>query len=197
MNEYRIDKTIDELDPIPGEWTETDVNRFVDDGFLAMAGMTPQAGVYKTKKVNLDSLYERISAKNPILVAEGAAAMLQDGNFSVREVRRAGTEITIENGQIKLPAGWFSFDAQFVYDYTGAPLNRYDTVTVTCSFHNLYTSKMIDFSYAHSDTGSLSALVYNQADGANLTFTVNVPDNLSGLSVTMPSVSVNCLRLTV
>lgn len=59
MEEYRNERTIEKLDPIPVGWNHDAKSKFLDHGFLAIAGETP-AAVMRTKRIDLDTLMSNL-----------------------------------------------------------------------------------------------------------------------------------------
>lgn len=167
MYEYRIDKKIEELDPIPSSWSPEQKRAFLDSGLLPMAGETPQPGVIKTKRVTVDELYENLSSKDSVMMLDSASALTTDGAFTLRKLYSAGPALTVDGTDIQLPPGWYRYGARVTFDFDGVnPLNKCEVITLASNLHgnNQQAKINFDFSFAHTEQIYLSDLIYN--DGA-------------------------------
>ena len=167
MYEYRIDKKIEELDPIPSSWSPEQKRAFLDSGLLPMAGETPQPGVIKTKRVSVDELYENLSSKDSVMMLDSASALTTDGAFTLRKLYSAGPALTVDGTDIQLPPGWYRYGARVTFAFDGVnPLNKCEVITLASNLHgnNQQAKINFDFSFAHTEQIYLGDLIYN--DGA-------------------------------
>ena len=167
MYEYRIDKKIEELDPIPSSWSPEQKRAFLDSGLLPMAGETPQPGVIKTKRVSVDELYENLSSKDSVMMLDSASALITDGAFTLRKLYSAGPALTVDGTDIQLPPGWYRYGARVTFAFDGVnPLNKCEVITLASNLHgnNQQAKINFDFSFAHTEQIYLGDLIYN--DGA-------------------------------
>ena len=167
MYEYRIDKKIEELDPIPSSWSPEQKKAFLDSGLLPMAGETPQPGVIKTKRVSVDELYENLSSKDSVMMLDSASALTTDGTFTLNKLYSAGPALTVDGTNIQLPPGWYRYGARVTFAFDGAnPLNKCEVITLASNLHGTNQQAKInfDFSFAHTEQIYLGDLIYN--DGA-------------------------------
>ena len=167
MYEYRIDKKIEELDPIPSSWSPEQKRAFIDSGLLPMAGETPQPGVLKTKRVSVNELYENLSSKDSVMMLDSASALTTDGTFTLNKLYSAGPELTVDGTDIQLPPGWYRYGARVTFAFDGeTPLNKCEVITLASNLHGANQQAKInfDFSFAHAEQIYLGDLIYN--DGA-------------------------------
>ena len=167
MYEYRIDKKIEELDPIPSSWSPEQKRAFLDSGLLPMAGETPQPGVIKTKRVSVDELYENLSSKDSVMMLDSASALTTDGTFTLNKLYSAGPALTVDGTDIQLPPGWYRYGARVTFAFDGeTPLNKCEVITLASNLHGTNQQAKInfDFSFAHTEQIYLGDLIYN--DGA-------------------------------
>ena len=167
MYEYRIDKKIEELDPIPNSWSPEQKRAFLDSGLLPMAGETPQPGVIKTKRVSVDELYENLSSKDSVMMLDSASALTTDGAFTLNKLYSAGPTLTVDGTNIQLPPGWYRYGARVTFAFDGeTPLNKCEVITLASNLHGTNQQSKInfDFSFAHTEQIYLGDLIYN--DGA-------------------------------
>jgi hypothetical protein len=167
MYEYRIDKKIEELDPIPSSWSPEQKRAFLDSGLLPMAGETPQPGVIKTKRVSVDELYENLSSKDSVMMLDSASALTTDGTFTLNKLYSAGPTLTVDGTDIQLPPGWYRYGARVTFAFDGEnPLNKCEVITLASNLHGTNQQAKInfDFSFAHTEQIYLGDLIYN--DGA-------------------------------
>ena len=167
MYEYRIDKKIEELDPIPSSWSPEQKKAFLDSGLLPMAGETPQPGVIKTKRVSVDELYENLSSKDSVMMLDSASALTTDGTFTLNKLYSAGPTLTVDGTDIQLPPGWYRYGARVTFAFDGeTPLNKCEVITLASNLHGTNQQAKInfDFSFAHTEQIYLGDLIYN--DGA-------------------------------
>lgn len=167
MYEYRIDKKIEELDPIPSSWSPEQKRAFLDSGLLPMAGETPQPGVIKTKRVSVDELYENLSSKDSVMMLDSASALTDDGTFTLNKLYSAGPALTVDGTDIQLPPGWYRYGARVTFAFDGEnPLNKCEVITLASNLHGTNQQAKInfDFSFAHTEQIYLGDLIYN--DGA-------------------------------
>lgn len=167
MYEYRIDKKIEDLDPIPSSWSPEQKRAFIDSGLLPMAGETPQPGVLKTKRVSVNELYENLSSKDSVMMLDSASALTTDGTFTLNKLYSAGPELTVDGTDIQLPPGWYRYGARVTFAFDGeTPLNKCEVITLASNLHGTNQQAKInfDFSFAHAEQIYLGDLIYN--DGA-------------------------------
>jgi hypothetical protein len=163
MYDNRLEKTIDELDPIPDNWTAEQRKKFIDTGYLAMAGETQQAGITRTKKVSVDDLHRNLSSKNSTLMVESAATLVADGTFVLRKLRSGGPELVVSGTDVQLPPGWYTYTARATFTFNGTPINRCMPIEMTCNLHNRNQKSIVDFdfSYPHTEQLVLADMVFN------------------------------------
>lgn len=167
MYEYRIDKKIEELDPIPSSWSPEQTRAFLDSGLLPMAGETPQPGVIKTKRVSVDELYENLSSKDSVMMLDSASALTTDGTFTLNKLYSAGPTLIVDGTDIQLPPGWYRYGARVTFAFDGVtPLNKCEVITLASNLHGTNQQAKInfDFSFAHTEQIYLGDIIYN--DGA-------------------------------
>lgn len=192
MYKYPIDKKIEELDPIPSSWSDASVKQYIDSGLLAISGQNPQDGIYQTKKLSIDELYNNLSTKNSVLVAK-SEPMNQNGAFYFNPVdgRSAGTSIEIVNGKYILPPGWYHYDAIMTITYTGQAINRIEPISLVSNKHGHQNTCVFDFSVeglqivnslpAHVETVTLSGAL--QCDnGSSSEFYLSIQGIPSGIN---------------
>ena len=138
MNKYRNEKPIEKLDPIPVEWSSADKTKFLEHGFMAFAGETPE-GVMRTKKVSLEVL----SKYKPGLVAWIGTSLdrTADGAFTLVETDSseagkppAEKSLVINNGTLIAADGWYHIQANIRLETINGNtrfLNEYREVSVT------------------------------------------------------------------
>lgn len=172
MYEYRIDKKIEDLDPIPDSWSDEQRKLFIDEGYIPMAGKVPQSGIvtdeYKTKKVTADDIYGIVTTKISAMMLDSETPRTTDGTFALHKIRSSGPELVISGSNIKLPPGWYHYDARVNFGFDGVtPLNKCEPITVESSIHSNTQKSAInfDFSYSHTEQIVLSDIIYN--DGSS------------------------------
>lgn len=189
MYEYRIDKRIDQLDPIPGldKWTEEQRQHFITEGVIPIAGPTPQVGAEPaTKKITVEELYTNLSTKDMVMMLESASALTADGIFTLSKLHSAGPELDIVpvsplGSAIVVPPGWYRYGARVNLAFNGInPLNVCDEITIRSTINaNQQTTINFDFSYEHSEQLYLSDIIYN--DGTGTTRDINFSLALDGM----------------
>lgn len=190
MYEYRIDKRIDQLDPIPGldKWTEEQRQHFIDEGVIPIAGPTPQMGAEPaTKKITMEELYTNLSTKDMVMMLESASALTADGIFTLNKLHSAGPELDIVpvsplGSALVVPPGWYRYGARVNLAFNGDDklLNRREEITLRSTINgNQQATINFDFSYEHSEQLYLSDIIYN--DGAGTTHDINFSLALDGM----------------
>lgn len=170
MYEYRIDKRIDQLDPIPGlgKWTEEQRQRFIGEGVIPIAGPTPQAGADPaTKKITVEELYTNLSTKDSVMMLESASALTADGTFTLNKLYSAGPALTVDGTDIQLPPGWYRYGVRVTIEFDGAnPLNKCEVITLASNLHgsNQQAKINFDFSFAHTEQIYLGDLICNNGE---------------------------------
>ena len=196
MGKFTLNKKIEELHSIPDNWTTAQKDQFLDNGYLPMAGVTPQ-NKYQTKKITIAELNHNLSAMLSTMTVHGTSALSADGSFSVTEDRSAGNGINVTNGQVTILPGWYQYIAQVALTYDGTPLNRHDLITFGCNWHTQSNTCDFDFSVQHSETIELSGLVNNMNTVAqNLTLSISgIPSSVSNFTATLNFLSVIAVRV--
>lgn len=164
MYEYRINKKIEELDPLPESWDVDQKKAFIDSGMIPMAGDTPQPGVIKTKRISIPELYANLSTKDSVMMLESAVSLSGDGTFTLSKLYAAGPELVVSGTNIQLPPGWYRYGARVDFAFDGlAPLNKREEITLSGNLHGTAQQATInfDFSYAHTEQLVLSDMIYN------------------------------------
>ena len=174
MIKYRNEKPIEKLDPIPAEWGSADKARFLEHGFLAFSGETPE-GVMRTKKVSLEIL----SKNKPGLVAwvGTSLARTSDGVFTLVETDSseagkspAEKSLVINNGTLIAAGGWYQIQADIRVETVNGNnvfLNEYRDVLVTLAVNGTdvdASGATIDMSMnsdAHCVISSIIYVAYN------------------------------------
>lgn len=190
MYEYRIDKRIDQLDPIPGlgKWTEEQRQHFIGEGVIPIAGPTPQVGAEPaTKKITIEELYSNLSTKDMVMMLESASALTADGIFTLRKLHSAGPELGMvsvspSGSALVVPPGWYRYGARVNFEFDGVTLlNKCEEITLRSTINgNQQTTIIFDFSYEHSEQLYLSDIIYN--DGSGTPKDVNFSLELDGIS---------------
>ena len=190
MYEYRIDKRIDQLDPIPGtdKWTEEQRQHFIDEGVIPIAGPTPQVGAEPaTKKITVEELYTNLSTKDMVMVLDSASALTDDGIFTLSKLHSAGPELEIatvspSGSALVVPPGWYRYGARVNFEFDGVtPLNKCEEITLRSTINgNQQSTINFDFSYEHSEQLYLSDIIYN--DGSGTPKDANFSLELDGIS---------------
>jgi len=196
MDDYRINKRIEELHSIPGNWSQVQKDSFLGEGFLPMAGKNP-LGKYQTKKITLSELNRNLSGMLSVLTAE-SSNISQNGQISVSSVRSAGTNISVKSSQVSIQPGWYQYSAQLSIAYTGNPLNRQEPISLSSNWYNQSKTCVFDFSYEHTEIIELSCLINNTSSGEqNITLTLGgLPSPaLTGLTCKLNSLSVIAVRV--
>jgi hypothetical protein len=167
MYEYRIDKKINELDPIPTTWSAEQRKAFFDTGSIPIAGDTPQVGAEpKTMRVSMEEIFSDLSRLDAVMMLESPAALVGNGTFNLRKLYSAGPEIEVSGSNVLLPPGWYRYGARVDFNFTGTPINETAPITLSGNLHgnNQHCIVNFDFSYLHTEQLALSDLIYN--DGA-------------------------------
>lgn len=158
MYDYRIDKKIDELDPIPDTWTSEQKANFTNSGYLPMSGVTP-ANAKLTKKVDLATISKTLPGT--VWVGNSSAALTGNGTFAL-EVATGGESsdcgLVIESGVLKVTQpGWYHIEATWelnVVTQNTAYLNEYRPVTLTVL--NTTAKANLDMSIFGTETKSVA-----------------------------------------
>lgn len=198
MQDYVVNKKIDELNPIPSNWTTEQKNDFLDSGYLPMAGMPPTSNTtYQTKKITVEELHYNLSKRLSTMVVAGAASLTEDGTFNVNRVRSAGAAIEVVGSQIVINPGWYQYTAHAEVSYNGSALNLHDRIYLDCNWHAQSNSCDFDFSEPHTETIELCGLVHNASSTAeNVTLSVRgIPTGVSEISVTLSQMSIEEVRV--
>ena len=197
MYEYRIDKRIDQLDPIPGtdKWTEEQRQHFIDEGIIPIAGPTPQVGAEPaTKKITVEELYTNLSTKDMVMMLESSSALTTDGIFTLSKLHSAGPELDIvsvlpSGSALVVPPGWYRYGARVNLAFNGDnPLNRYEEITLRSTINgNQQATINFDFSYEHSEQLYLSDVIYNDGTGTphDINFSLALDGMRTGLTATL------------
>lgn len=167
MYEYRIDKKINELDPIPTTWSAEQRKAFFDSGSIPIAGDTPQVGAEpKTMRVSMEEIFSDLSRMDAVMMIQSPSALPGNGTFNLQKLYSAGPEIEVSGTSVQLPPGWYRYGARVDFDFTGTPINEIAPVKLSCNLHgnNQHCIVNFDFSYQHIEQLALSDLIYN--DGA-------------------------------
>ena len=198
MQDYVVNKKIDELNPIPKTWTADQKNHFLDTGFLPMAGDPPtNTNDKQTKKITVEELHYNLSKRLSTMVVAGAASLTEDGTFNVNRVRSAGAAIEVVGSQIVINPGWYQYTAHAEVSYNGSALNLHDRIYLDCNWHAQSNSCDFDFSEPHAETIELCGIVHNAGSTAeNVTISVRgIPTGVSGISVTLSQMSIEEVRV--
>lgn len=198
MYEYRIDKRIDQLDPIPGtdKWTEEQRQHFIDEGVIPIAGPTPQVGAEPaTKKITVEELYTNLSTKDMVMMLESASALTDDGIFTLSKLHSAGPELEIatvspSGSALVVPPGWYRYGARVNLAFNGDEnlLNRCEEITLLSTINgNQQATINFDFSYEHSEQMYLSDIIYNDGTGTphDINFSLALDGMRTGLTATL------------
>lgn len=198
MYEYRIDKRIDQLDPIPGtdKWTEEQRQHFIDEGVIPIAGPTPQMGADPaTKKITVEELYTNLSTKDMVMMLDSASALTTDGIFTLNKLRSAGPELEIttvspSGSALVVPPGWYRYGARVTLAFNGDKnlLNRCEEITLRSTINgNQQATINFDFSYEHSEQMYLSDIIYNDGTGTphDINFSLALDGMRTGLTATL------------
>jgi hypothetical protein len=198
MYEYRIDKRIDQLDPIPGtdKWTEEQRQHFIDEGVIPIAGPTPQVGAEPaTKKITVEELYTNLSTKDMVMMLESASALTDDGIFTLSKLHSAGPELEIatvspSGSALVVPPGWYRYGARVTLAFNGDEnlLNRCEEITLRSTINgNQQATINFDFSYEHSEQMYLSDIIYNDGTGTShdINFSLALDGMRTGLTATL------------
>ncbi len=197
MYEYRIDKRIDQLDPIPGldKWTEEQRQHFINEGVIPIAGPTPQVGAEPaTKKITVEELYTNLSTKDMVMMLESASALTADGIFTLSKLHSAGPELDIVpvsplGSAMVVPPGWYRYGARVNLVFNGInPLNVRDEITLSSTINaNQQAMINFEFSYAHSEQLYLSDIIYNDGTGTprDINFSLALDGMRDGLTATL------------
>lgn len=198
MYEYRIDKRIDQLDPIPGidKWTEEQRQHFIDEGVIPIAGPTPQVGAEPaTKKITVEELYTNLSTKDMVMMLESTSALPADGIFTLSKLHSAGPELEIvtvspSGSALVVPPGWYRYGARVTLAFNGDEnlLNRCEEITLRSTINgNQQATINFDFSYEHSEQMYLSDIIYNDGTGTphDINFSLALDGMRTGLTATL------------
>lgn len=198
MYEYRIDKRIDQLDPIPGtdKWTEEQRQHFIDEGVIPIAGPTPQVGAEPaTKKITVEELYTNLSTKDMVMMLESTSALTDDGIFTLSKLHSAGPELDIvsvspSGSALVVPPGWYRYGARVTLAFNGDEnlLNRCEEITLRSTINgNQQATINFDFSYEHSEQLYLSDIIYNDGAGTphDINFSLALDGMRTGLTATL------------
>lgn len=196
MDNFTLNKKIEELHGIPGTWGSEQKDHFLDTGYLPMAGLTPQ-NKYKTKKITIADLNHNLSAMLSTITVHGTSALSADGSFSVTMDRGAGDGISVTGGQVTILPGWYQYMAQVSLSYSGTPLNRHDLITLGCNLHSQSNKCDFDFSVQHSEMVDICGLVnIANTEAQNLTLSVSgIPSGVSNFTATLNFLSVIAVRV--
>lgn len=160
MYDYRIDKKIEELDPIPG--TQEQKKAFIDSGIIPVAGIVQEgSNTYATKGMEIQDLYSAISSETGVLMAEELNYRTSDGAFTLKKTHSAGKEFVIDGANIQLPPGWYRYSAKATFTYTGTGVNKSEPIALKSNLHNQCTTINFDFSYPHTEEIFLSNIIHN------------------------------------
>ena len=163
MQDYVLNKKIEELNPIPDNWTTDEKNHYLDSGYLPMAGETP-ADTYQTKKITMEELHHNLSKRPSTMVVTGMEALTEDGTFNVSLVRSAGDDISVTGSRIQINPGWYQYTVQVEIAYTGTALNRHERIYLDCNWHTQSNSCDFDFSVPHTETIELCGMIHNPGE---------------------------------
>lgn len=196
MQDYVLNKKIEELNPIPDNWTTDEKNHYLDSGYLPMAGETP-ADTYQTKKITMEELHHNLSKRLSTMVVTGMEALTEDGTFNVSLVRNAGNDILVTGSQIKIEPGWYQFTAHVEIAYTGTALNLHDNIYLECNWHAQSNSCDFDFSVPHTETIELCGMIHNAGENeAGVTMSIrNMPAGISGLTASLKQMAIFSVRV--
>ena len=180
MYDYRIDKTIDQLDPVPsGSWEPEQVDAFFDSALVPIAGITPQ-GSYRTFRNSFKSIIERYT-KLPVFIGNSGSSPTSPTNntatFEITQVSNAGDAISIQSDVLKVDPGWYHVDAVTTVNFSGTASNTIVPVTFSLELDGTEVcSDTIQFDYSYpsnSATLHLHGITVNSGtDAASLVFKV-------------------------
>lgn len=180
MFDYRNEKPIEKLDPIPEGWTNEDKTRFLEHGFLAFAGETP-AGVMRTKKVSLEILANNMPG---VVVWTGnGQSRTSDGTFTLVETGSSETgkpegkrSLVLNNGALRAAGGWYHVQATARIAVVAGNVpyrNEYRNVSVKLSVEGTDIEEIsvaIDMSTDSCEYRTVSSVVYIADDDSSVTF---------------------------
>lgn len=197
MYEYRIDKKIEELDPIPSSWSTEQKKAFLASGLIPMAGETPQPGIIKTKRVSIDNLCEALSTNDSVMILESTSALTTDGTFTLNKLYSTSSALNVDGTDIQLTPGWYRYGARVTLAFDGAtPMNKCETITLASNLQETNQQAKInfDFSFAHTEQIYLGGIIYNDGVDAeslksyklfNLSLTGLSAAGASGITATL------------
>lgn len=185
MYDYRIDKTIDQLDPVPsGSWEPGQVDTFFDSALVPIAGITPQ-GSYRTFNNSFKSIIERytpmFTPKLPAFIGNSGSSPTSPTNntvtFGITEVSSEGDAIFLQSNVLKVKPGWYHVDAVATVNFSGTASNTIVPVTFNLELDGAEVcSDTIQFDYSYpsnSATLHLHGITVNSGtDAASLVFKV-------------------------
>jgi len=165
MYNFKIDKKIEELDPLdtlPGEKRAV----FIDSGLLPVAGNpdVEQPTKFQTKRVSIAELFDNFLAHGTALRLESSSTRSSDGKFSLSKVQWTGEDIDVSGTDVRLPSGWYQYTARMNFTFSGTPLNKDEVITIRSHLQdNVYQEATVnfDFSYPHTEQLSLSGILHN------------------------------------
>ena len=160
MYDYRIDKKIDELDPIPNSWTSEQKAAFTNSGYIPMSGITP-ANVHLTKRVDLATISKTLPGT--VWVGNSSASLTANGTFAL-EVATGGESsdcgLVVDSGVLKVTQpGWYHIEATWELNVVtqtspNTYLNEYRPVTLTVL--NTTSKAELDMSIPSTETKTVA-----------------------------------------
>jgi len=198
MEEYRNERTIEKLDPIPGGWNHDAKSKFLEHGFLAIAGETP-AAVMRTKRIDLDTLMSNLPG---VIVWLGKSEARQsDGVFLLNESKSSETHredknLVCSDGLLKaVHGGWYHIQATWIMSGGGAN-NEYRHAILSLSVADSPRSEMqamMDLSVSGNNRCNISAVVYVDDENSSIKFTISGLSNDALVTSRLDNISVHKL----
>ena len=202
MNEYQNEKTIEQLDPIPARWTHAEKSRFLEHGYLALAGETP-AAVMRTKRVDLDTMFDNLPG---VVVWTGHSEPRQsDGTFSLVEERNSQSHkqdknLSCSGGKLTaVHGGWYHIQGNLVLSGGGSN-NEYRTATVTLEIAGTQVNEekvTLDLSVPDVQHRTFTTEVYIADENSSVNFLVEGLAQDSLVTAKLDTLSVHKLSAIV
>lgn len=202
MNEYLNEKTIDKLDPIPARWTHAEKSRFLEHGYLALAGETP-AAVMRTKRIDLDTMFDNLPG---VVVWTGHSESRQsDGTFELVEEKnsqdhKSDKNLSCSDGKLTaVHGGWYHIQCNLVLSGGGGN-NEYRTATVTLEIAGTQVNEekvTLDLSIPDVQHRTFTAEVYIADENSSVNFLVEGLAQDSLVTAKLDTLSVHKLSAIV
>ncbi len=176
MYNFKIDKKIEELDPLDTLPSEKRAD-FIDSGLLPVAGNpdVEQPSKFQTKRVSIAELFDNFSTHGTALTLESSSTRSSDGKFSLSKAQWTGEDIDVSGTDVRLPIGWYQYTVRMNFTFSGTPLNKDAVIAIRSHLQSsVYQQATVnfDFSYAHTEQLSVTGLLHNTT--SPVTFNVSV-----------------------